>query len=223
MLKNILIVFILMFITTNVYASKQEWKDKNFVFNKADNILIELNFFGENNGIYENEVFEIYEEKSRKNFDKLREQNYKIYNANEIKKLIEDKQITEDYSTYIKNNIDLLLSIDILKYDIGSEYVNGYTYTVPTVRTSYVTNYNDFSTSTVTTYVNEEKYVPGKNIEVSNCCVKFTVYDVKSGKKVWTLIDNRTAEYSDEPKNPYGRIIKSYSSEFQKILDRDKE
>ena len=60
MKKVLFIMFAILFISSNCFAEKKEWHDKNFDFKKVNKVLIEFYFLPPGNGISENETEDIF-------------------------------------------------------------------------------------------------------------------------------------------------------------------
>lgn len=238
MKKVLFLIFLLLIVTSTVFAEKQEWFDKSYKFNQNNNIVLELYYLPQYNGISENETVEIFKDKTQNIYNNLKEQNYKFFSissiAEQIKKqknidlaiLYESKPEEADkiYYNYIKENMDLLIKTEIIAYDIGTQYFEGYFINLPTVDTSYVTT--PYGSSTVTTYGNSPQYINGGNFPVVYCCVRFTAYSLPDGKMVWRRIDdrakaNRSIFENTTPKDVYKRIIGSWTSDLENKLERD--
>ena len=168
----------------------------------------------------------------------LKKQNYKFYSMPMIAQIIKDQQnidlaamydsepekADEIYHNFVKENMDLVVTAEIMVYDIGSQYFDGYFVNLPSVDTSYVTT--PYGSGTVTTYGNTPHYMSGGNFPVVYCCVRFTTYTMPDGNAVWTRIDdrakaNKTMFENTTPKDVYKRIIGSWASDFENKLERN--
>lgn len=237
MKKVLFIIFTILFISSNCFAEKQEWHDKNFDFKKASKVLIEFYFLPPRNGISENETEDIFFEKMSDIYKDLKQQNYKFYVAYNIADMIKEKHnidIIEIYKTnpsnadelyrsFVKDNMDLVIRTEVMAYDIGSQYYEGYYLTLPSVDTSFVTT--PYGSGTVTTYGTKQQYIRGGNVPVSYCSVRFTNYEMKTGNAVWSLIDdrakaNQTIFDNTKPKDLYKRIISNFVNKLKEKLDR---
>lgn len=136
----------------------------------------------------------------------------------------EPEKADEIYHNFVKENMDLVVTAEIMVYDIGSQYFDGYFVNLPSVDTSYVTT--PYGSGTVTTYGNTPHYMSGGNFPVVYCCVRFTTYTMPDGNAVWTRIDdrakaNKTMFENTTPKDVYKRIIGSWASDFENKLERN--
>lgn len=238
MKKIFLFVCLLLCFTTTALAQKQEWISKSYDFKKANNVLLEFYYLPPYNGVSENETTEIFGEKVQNIYDNLKKQNYKFYSMPMIAQIIKDQQnidlaamydsepekADEIYHNFVKENMDLVVTAEIMVYDIGSQYFDGYFVNLPSVDTSYVTT--PYGSGTATTYGNTPHYMSGGNFPVVYCCVRFTTYTMPDGNAVWTRIDdrakaNKTMFENTTPKDVYKRIIGSWASDFENKLERN--
>lgn len=238
MKKLILLTFLLCTIASAAFAEKQEWFNKSYEFNKDSNIVFELYYLPPYNGISENETAEIFVEKTQNLYDSLKSENYKFYVPSMIAEIIKEQQnidiammydsdeqkANEIYHNYVKENMDLVIKAEIMAYDVGSQYFEGYFVNLPSVDTSYITT--PYGSGTVTTYGNSPQYISGGNFPVVYCCVRFTAYSMPDGNAVWTRIDdrakpNRSILENTTPKDVYKRIIGSWVSDLENKLERN--
>lgn len=238
MKKIFLTVLLFLCFTATALAQKQEWINKSYEFDKTNNIMLELYYLPPYNGISENETAEIFIEKAQNLCDNLIKQNYKLYTPAMVEEAInkqhnidialmydsQPEKADEIYRNYVKENMDLVVKAEIMAYDIGSQYFDGYFVNLPSVDTSYVTT--PYGSGTVTTYGNSPHYISGGNFPVAYCCVRFTAYGLPNGDAVWTRIDdrakaNKTIFDNTTPKDIYKRIVSSWASDFEDKLKRD--
>lgn len=227
MKKFALILLFLLCFPTTVFAEKQEWIDKNYDFSKVKSIVINFVIPEQlKNGIIEHEATEIFQEQfSKKLVPKLTKQNVKVLMFESVFQEIKATQnidILSMYETdaekartfiaeYIPKNFDAILSVTLQHYSMGTQYVDGYTYSVPTAQTYY----NE--TNIVTVSGTQQQYVSGGNKPTAYAIVKYEITDIPSTKNVWTRIDDRARVNKDafensKPKDLYERSLKSYFS-----------
>lgn len=243
MKKILSLVLMLLCISFNAYADKQEWIDKSYDFGQSKRVLISLNIPNElKNGVMEHETSDIFLEKFKKDVaDKLITQSYKFKTfadvTNDLNRFYgidiaymyqtEPQKAQATLAKYLGENFDMFLNANLLVYDTGSQYQEGYYYSMPTTQTSFVTTPNGMGT--VTTQGTQQQYVPGGNVPVAYAAVKFELTDVKTSKPVWTRIDDRAranvlAIHNTKPIDLYKRIIGSYFDDLcQKFDDASKK
>lgn len=229
-MKTIFLAIILTLLTTsNVFAEKQEWFDKNYDFSKVKRIVVNFVIPEQlKNGVIEHEAREIFQEHfSKKVVPKLTKEKIKIVMFEDTLQEIKDTQNLDVFtlyetdtekarqfiSEYIPNNFDAILSITLQRYDMGSVYVDGYTYTTPTTQTYYN------GTNLVTVTGTQQHYVSGGNKPTAYAIIKYELTDISTTTNVWTRIDDRFRVNKDilehsKPKDLYKRSLKSYFSTF---------
>lgn len=232
-MKKIILLMLLFIFSTTAYAQKQEYIDKNYDFSKVKKVYFNFSYLPNANGINENETMELNTEAITKIWKQAKLKGYEFYGpANIIEMIKTEKQINikelakndiekanEIFMNYLNENMDVAAQVDVLVYDIGSQYREGYFMNVPSTETTYI--YTPYGSGTMTTYGNEQQYVPGGNVPVAYCCVKMYVHDFKTDKDVWVRIDDRakmnaTVFDNTRPKDMYKRIINSYYGDFRK-------
>ena len=236
--SSIIISFILLFFSNIASAETQEWFDKSHNFSKERKVFIVLNIPNElRNGIKENETFEIFTEKLQKKIiEELPTNNYSFKMFNEVATDIKKSTgiiLQELYSTnpqkaqsilvsHLQSNFDMYITTNILVYDTGTEYQEGYFYTAPSLQTSLVTT--PYGSATVTTHGTQQQYAPGGNVRMAYACVKFEVYDIETGKLIWSKIDDRakavTKLRNTQPKDLYGRILNSFFDDLKEKITK---
>ncbi len=237
MKKIYFFVFILMLLgfSTIVSASKQEWMDKNYDFSKANKILVLFNYAASSNGISELEAEDIFSQKMREISAKLQRTGRCLYGWGDVINELEKnnnvkweemeekdpKKASEMFRNYVLNNFDLAVEVNVLAYDVGSQYYEGYFINMPSTTTSFVNT--PYGSGMVTTYGTTPQYVRGGNVPVIYGCVRFSAYSLPQGAPVWNRIDdrakpNQTVLENTKPKDVYTRIINNWTSEFTKKL-----
>lgn len=208
---------------STAFAEKQEWLDKNYDFSKVKTVLICDPTISDHikNGIKEREIKEIFDSKI-----KLSEKIKVIYVAdlvplitaetgtNPLELYVTDQQkavnlITEAMFRYS----DVIITTNVLEYDTGKEYREGYSYNTTEYQTSYING--PYGTTTVQTPVTKTHNVSGGNVQVAYAAVRFEVTDSKTKKPVISRIDDRaranpTVFDNTKPKDLYGRILNSF-------------
>lgn len=235
MKKIVLLVMMFMLVTVSAFADKQEWIDKNYDFGKAKNVLVTFYVPEElKNGITEKETQEIFEEAvNKKLVKKLSEYGYNFKTITDAKKdiqLLYDVDITgqiekaspeikNTFDKYIKENIDLVFSVNLLDYSTCMRHKEGYFYTVPKTESHYVSN-GMYGGQIITTHTTEQHYVEPENVKVSYVSVKFIIDDVKTATNVWTRIGERDREGSGKHKDNFENILNSCFNDYAKRVKK---
>lgn len=233
-MKNIILTILLILVTATAYAEKQEYINKEYDFSRAKKIYFHFAYLPNGNGIKENETEDLNFEYLTKLWSKAKNKGYQFYYSTDIIDIInKEKSINLDeisqknpekaetiYQEYIKENMDMTVMINVLAYDIGSQYREGYFINMPSTETSYINT--PYSSATITTYGTQQQYVRGGNVPVSYCCVRMMVFDMATSNRVWVRIDDRakvnaTVFDNTKPKDMYKRILNNYYNDFEKI------
>ncbi len=240
MKKIVLLVMMFMLVTVSAFADKQEWIDKNYDFGKAKNVLVTFYVPEElKNGITEKETQEIFEEALQdKVTNKLVPLGYKIktlekanneisllYGIN-IKEQLKNNPLDAKviFDKYLKENIDLVMEVQLLRYSTGSKTKEGYFVSVPKYESHYVSN-GMYGGHFVTTQTTEQQYIAPQNVPMTYTAVKFIIDDVQTDANVWTRIDDREREGDElfgnsKPKEVFERILKSGFDDFKDKLEK---
>jgi len=229
MLRIITMIIMLFMVSNLAFAETQEWIDKKYDFTKAKKIFltyqVEPSLL---NGITEKESSEIIEDKLFKKLDnKLKPKGYNII-TDEESNLNTDKGNSETISNEksLKENMDLIVKIELQDYRVGSSYKEGYSYSVPI--TTYETAYTPNGTVTVPVTKNQIYNVPGGYFPTVFVKVRFDLIDVNTNEIIWSRIDSRSRTNSDEfdnskTKDVFSRIIKSFSNDLLKKMETEKQ
>ena len=233
MKKIFCILLILISLPSVVFADKQEWFDKNYDFSKVKRIIVNFTIPEQlKNGVIEHEATEIFQKHfSSKLAPKLSKQNIKIIMFEDALQEIKETQKVDIFAMYetdaekarafiadyIPSNFDTVLSITLQQYNMGTQYVDGYSYSVPTTQTYYN------GTNIVTVTGSQQHYVSGGNRPTAYALVKYELIDIPTTKNVWTRIDDRSRVNKDalehsKPKDLYQRSLKSFFSELTSKL-----
>ncbi len=235
--KIFFITILLINIMSSCFAEKREWIDKNYDFSSSSKIYVIFNIPDNiKDGITEHETNDLFIKKLNKQVtEQLLDTKYRVKTLSnvltDIKRfnnidLIQMYQANpagaETYfQQYLLDNFDAILVANLLVYDTGTQYQEGYFYNMPTTNSTYVTT--PYGTSTVTTNTMTQQYVPGGNYPVAYAAVKFEIKDIKTGKVIWTRIDdrarmNKTIFDNTKPFDLYGRILGSYFNDLTDTL-----
>lgn len=229
MLKIISIIIMLFMFSNLAFAETQEWIDKKYDFTKAKKIFllyqVEPSLL---NGITEKESLEIVEDKLFKKLDnKLKPKGYNIIIREKFELNTDENnlEVTSNDKS-LKDNIDLMVKIELLDYRVGSSYKEGYSYSVPI--TTYETVYTPNGAVTVPVTKNQIHNVQGGYFPTVFVKVRFDLIDVNNNEIIWSRIDNRSRTNSDEfdnskTKDVFSRIIKSFSNDLLKKVETEKE
>ena len=218
---RIFVLFLVLCYSLPANAETQEWKDKNYTFSSQKRIYVVYSTPNNINEISEHEISDMMYDKLMPMAKSLNQLGYSVFNqADIVENLKREKNIDlpELYKTnptecnnlvkdYIHKNSDIILSIDVLYYNTGTEYQEGHY--------NFIT---DNYAGTVTPY-----YVQGGNVPVAYACVQFNVQDTKTGKNVWIRKDDRGRANRDilshtKPKDLLRRILKRYFSDAHKVF-----
>ena len=226
-------ILILMSLPSIVFADQQEWFDKNYDFPKIKRIVVNFTISEQlKNGVIEHEATEIFQNHfSNKLVPKFSKQNIKIIMFEDVLQEIKNHHKIDIFSMYetdaekarafiadyIPNNFDTVLSITLQQYNMGTQYVDGYSYSVPTTQTYYN------GTNIVTVTGSQQHYVSGGNRPTAYALVKYELIDIPTTKNIWTRIDNRSRVNKDalehsKPKDLYQRSLKSFFSDMASKL-----
>ena len=227
------VLFLLLFLTSTAFAEKQEWYDKNYDFTKVKRIIVNFVIPEQlKNGVVEHETTELFKEQfSKRLVPKLSKQNIKIIMFEDVFQEIKSSQNIDLFALYetdadkartfiaeyIPKNFDVVFNVTLQHYSMGTEYVDGYTYTTPTSQSYYD------GTKFVTVSGTQQHYVSGGNKPTAYAIVKYEITDIPTTKNVWTRIDDRTRVNKDifensKPKDLYQRSLKSYFSDLASKL-----
>ena len=237
MKKIIVLCLLLLCLTTSALARKQEWKDKNFNFQNSRVILVEFNYLPNNNTISANETSDYFYDKIDAISESLLKQNHIIVYPGDIIDAIEREQdiklqiiFEQDETKYkqilfsfIKDKIDLHIKVDVLVYDIGTQYCEGYYINIPTTETTNI--FTPYGTIHATTDKQTQQYISGGTFPTSYCAVKFFAFDPKNEKLIWARIDdrakiNRSAFENTTPKDMFKRIVNDWAGDFKSMFNK---
>lgn len=222
---------------SSVYAEKQEWYDSSFDFTKVKKIAVIFRPSDRLNLVQYNESADIFMEKMKCDLiDELPAGQYefastgtivdKIFKESgmDIASIAQTDQEKADkiFFEYIKKHYELFVVWSPLIYDTGSQYCEGYVYTMPSTNTSTIWLPNG-QTATVTTNSQTAHNVPSGNYPAVYVAVRMDIVDPKTGNPVWMRIDdrakiNKTVFDNTTPKDVYNRIISSFIQDFEKTL-----
>ena len=234
-------------ISLTTYADKQEWYDNNYDFTKAKAIVFRLWMPEDFSDLASKEIADIYFGQIKTEiYDKLNTK-CKIVSWNKVTNyFLRDTNMTESefadmeakdpqklyglVEKYIADNYDLCVTGRPLIYDIGSQYCEGYIYTLPSVNTSLITFPNG-QMATVSSTGQTVHSVPGGNFPTVYVSFRFDVTNAKTlnskQQNVWSRLDDRARVNRDilqntKPKDVLKRIMNSFSEDFVKVINTKK-
>ena len=245
MKQFILTLVLLLLFSFSAHAHQQEYFDPGFDFTKPKKIIIAMyhpeNFSDIALGEMRDIFFSVAKEKI---YDKL-SGNHKIISMQVVRDIEVPKanNMTEDewenlvktnngkawelLTKHIRDNYDLIVTAVPIIYDIGTQYCEGYIYTMPSLNTSTIMFPNGQMAS-VTTNGQTVHSIPGGNFPTVYVSVRFDVALAKTSfspdnKVVWARIDdrarvNRDALQNTKPKDVFKRIVNSFSEDFVKTI-----
>jgi len=245
--KSFLIFFLFFtFLSSQVFAEKQDWYDSRFDFTKVKSIIINLDkpencpeivfkeiedifFNGTKEGIFDKlnhkcKVASIFKVKE----DILKVNRLSLEQIREIEKT-NPKKVQDLFTGYVRDNYDIMILARPIIYDVGTQYYEGYTYTMPSINQSYITFPNG-QMATITSNGQTIHTIPGGNFPTVYVCFRFDIFDVKDtsqDKVVWARVDdrarvNRSALENSKPKDVLKRIVSSFSNDFVKTINTKK-
>lgn len=223
---RLLALIVLMAYAFPVSAQTQEWMDKGYNFAQKRRIFFDSSIPTTINEIEYHEIDELWEKQIVHLAEVLKKAGHIVVARNgvadqikrernidlrELERTNPDEAERLVVDTVIKN-FDVVLNVEVLYYDTGSEYSEGHY--------NFTTN---SANGTVTPY-----YVSGGNVPVAYACARFTVTDLKSGKNVWIRIDdrgraNKTIMDHTKPEDLLNRIFKRYASDATKVFTGKKD
>ena len=246
-MKKVLLMLLLLCITLPAYAQKQEWFDSTYDFTKAKSIAFCLAIDHRMSEIIAKEIIDIYYQSLKKGiYDKLNK-THKIVSFQKLKKEFEVSQNkTEEelialsksdpeksdklFFDYVKNNYDLYVVATPIIYDMGTQYREGYTYTLPSINQAMITFPNG-QMATVTSSGQSVHTVPGGNFPTVYVSFRFDIIDAKTlgtaEKTVWARLDDRARVNHDifqnsKPKDVFKRMMGSFADDFVKVINSKK-
>lgn len=223
MLKKIIsLLFLFVFTVSVASAEKQEWID-HYDFSKVKTVFVCDPIIANHikNGIKEKEIKKIFDVQI-----KLPDKITVITMTDLFALITADTGIspldwyTLDHQTANKlffdtmvKYSDLIVITQVLEYDIGKEYREGYIYTTTEYQNSYI--YGRNGTTTVQTAVTKSHSVFDGNVQVAYAAVSFDVIDSKTQQHIISRIDDRaranpTIFDNTIPKDLYGQIMNSF-------------
>lgn len=232
-MRKIVLVALLFLISGTCYAEKQEWIDKNYEFYKVKNVYIYTPFIAEylKNGIVENEILDTFNEKAKI-------PNVKILDTGMIARLIEidrgidllelnrtnPAEVGKIFNENVPKYVDLIIYSQVGKYGMGSTYRQAFSYNTTNYQNSYIYGSNG-SSAVVQTPQTQTHTIPGGNIPLASTSVRWDVIDAKTGKTIFSRIDerdrgNRSRLENTTPKDLYKRILSSF---FDDLNDKIKK
>lgn len=231
------LLLLLAFSTATAQESKDEWRDKNTVFSQFKTIVLHPEYDPSLN----------IDEISRKKLESLLDNAIWQEKLAKIRWLNES-QLEQKIGTLTQNDMSTLKTTDPASYAaLVAEYTPsladarltlkvrqwGYTQEyVPEAWESY-TEYRSVPVSvietdtkgnrTVTTHWEEQpfkamRYVPAHYKQVSHAGLELTLTSIKTGEKVWILLDLRDAEGSKAPFDMTERIIRRATDQYGALL-----
>lgn len=240
-MKRLILTLLLLLIVFPAHAQKQEYFEPSFDFTKAKSIIIALyhpdNFsdvaLGEMRDIYFNVAKEkIYDKLSgnHKIISMQMVRDVEVPRANNMTPEEWDKLVSSDngkawdlLTKHIRDNYDLVVTAVPIIYDVGTQYCEGYVYTMPSLNTSTIMFPNG-QMATVTSNGQTVHSMPGGNFPTVYVTVRFDVAIAKTSfspdnKVVWARIDdrarvNRDALQNTKPKDVFKRIVNSFADDF---------
>lgn len=246
-MKKILLTLLLLCITLPTCAQKREWFDSAFDFTKAKSIVFCVNIDEKMPELVAKEIIDIYYESLKTGvYDKLNT-SHKIVSFQKFKREFESAHnMTEKelialnesdpekgnkmFFDYVNKNYDLFVEATPIIYDMGTQYCEGYTYTMPSINQSLITFPNG-QMATVTSNGQTVHTMPGGNFPTVYVCFRFDVLDAKTlgseNKNVWARLDdrarvNRDAFQNSKPKDVFKRVMNSFSEDFVKVISSKK-
>ena len=246
-MKKLLIMLLLLVITIPSYAQKREWFDSGYDFTKVKSIAFALKKDDRYSDLVLNEMKDIYYQQIKSGiYDKLNTKCKIVSNQRLREEFLCDKGISEDeinalynkdpdkvenlFADYISNNYDLyVLGIPIV-YDMGTQYREGYVYTMPSVNTSLITFPNG-QMATVSSNGQTVHTVRGGNFPTVYVSFRFDIVDAKTfnseGKAIWVRLDDRARVNQDvlqnsKPKDVFKRIMSSFAEDFVDVINTKK-
>ncbi len=115
-------------------------------------------------------------------------------------------------------------------YDMGTQYREGYTYTLPSINQSLITFPNG-QIATVTSNGQTVHTMPGGNFPTVYVSFRFDIIDAKTlgsnEKTVWARLDDRARVNQDilqnsRPKDVFKRMMGSFADDFVKVINSKK-
>jgi hypothetical protein len=223
---SFMFIFILIFQQVAL-AEKQEWVDKTFDFTKVKRVYIYTPFVAEylKNGIVENEILDTFK-------DRVKLPNAQVLDTGAVARLIEiDTGIDllelnrtdpiEAGKIFFENtpkHVDLIIYSQVGKYGMGSTYRQSFTYNTTNYQNSYI--YGPNGTSAVVQAPQTQTHtVPGGNIPLASASVRWDVIDTRTGKTIFSRIDDRDRSNGSKlenttPNDLYKRITSSFFSDL---------
>jgi hypothetical protein len=246
-MKKILLTLLLLCIALPTYAQKQEWFDSTYDFTKAKSIAFCVYIDNRMPELTAKEIVDIYYESIKTGiYDKLNK-SHKIVSLQKLKKdfqathnkteeeLIElaksdPEKVDKMYFDYVNNNYDLYVVATPIIYDMGTQYREGYTYTLPSINQSLITFPNG-QIATVTSNGQTVHTMPGGNFPTVYVSFRFDIIDAKTlgsnEKTVWARLDDRARVNQDilqnsRPKDVFKRMMGSFADDFVKVINSKK-
>lgn len=241
MRKIVIIAMLFILAVSTVSAQKQDWYDSGFDFTRVRKIAVLIRPMGQMNVYQCNETAEIFVEKMWEDLiEKLPKEKYVFESGPTIAKKVfqesgidlgdiaeKDMQKADSIALeYMSRHHDLLIVWEPIVYGVGSEYCEGYIYTLPTTNTSTVWLPNG-QTATITSSGSTVHSTPSGNFPAAYAAVRMDAIDTKTGNAVWMRIDdrakvNRTVFDNTTPKDIYERILGNFIDTLYENLNERK-
>ena len=247
-MKTLILALLILFCTSlTTYAEKNEWYDNSYDFTKPKSIVFRLWVPEGYSDLVAREIGDIYYEQIKTEiYDKLNTKCKIVSYKKLLNNYFRDNNITEQefndlmaknpekmnslVDKYIEDNYDLCVLGRPLVYDMGTQYCEGYIYSMPSYNTSVIHLPNG-QVATASSTGQTIHSVPGGNFPTVYVCFRFDVTKAKTltstGDNVWTRIDdrarvNRDVFQNSKPKDVFKRIMNSFCQDFVKAMNTRK-
>lgn len=220
-------------------AAKGDWIDKSYNFKNVEKVLVVMPDLvtTEVNEIEQRNIEEAFEQYARnKGFkvitremfidylsyedivemNKIMDDDIDKISFNDIKEAVDS--MNEVFVNAEKDKTDIIVFATIFDYKTESTFKRGYTYT----RTEYekiTIDSEKYGKTTIERPIEKVETVPAHYLDTIYARVYFTVYDAKSGKKIFLRDDYRYKEpglwESSTPFNMYKRIVSSFFDDLK--------
>lgn len=168
-----LICLALIMLTSICFAEKVEYFEPDYNFKNVKTVFLEFDFIPEPDGITEKMAETIFKEQVSKD----------LLTPGKLKNASVTIDVNQKFSS------DLQVKVELCAFAVDSHYEEGHMETVPCFRTAYCLTRGGHVAFVDVPSV-EHYFVPGHNVNVAHCVVRFDAVDTKTGKKVWQRIDD---------------------------------
>ncbi len=246
-MKKIILTLLLLCLSLPTHAEKSEWFDSTYDFTKVKSVAFCVMSNNSMSDFATDEIVDIFYKQIKSgiydqlkgkckiiSYSKLKEEFSRNSNMteSELRNLAQTnpRKVDELFQEYIKNNYDLLVTGIPITYNMGTQYREGYIYTMPSINTSWITLPNG-QMATVTSNGQTVHTRPGGNFPTVYVCFRFNIADVKSmeseEKIVWARLDDRARVNEDilqnsKPKDVFKRIMRSFAQDFVNVINTKK-